>query len=109
MNALTTHPPENDRSLPLNVEVRVSWLRLRFIAPMAMSRPSRRTANKQRGAPPNRARTLWLFVTFGESQMIAPLIARKWLVSPVIHKDFRAYHLPLAHGNCASVTLNHQK
>ena len=53
--------------------------------------------------------TLWLIVTFGESQMMAQLLARRWLVAPLIHTDFRAYHLPLAQGHCASVTLNHQK
>jgi hypothetical protein len=26
--------------------------------------------------------------TFGERQMMAQLIARRWLVSPLIHKDF---------------------
>jgi hypothetical protein len=50
-----------------------------------------------------------LFVTFGEYQMMAQLVTRRWLVSPLIHKDFRAYHPPLGHGNCASVTLHHQK
>jgi hypothetical protein len=57
----------------------------------------------------NLVTVLWLFVTFGEYQMMAQLVTRRWLVSPLIHKDFRAYHPPLGHGNCASVTLHHQK
>jgi hypothetical protein len=50
-----------------------------------------------------------LFVTFGEYQMMAQLVTRRWLISPLIYKDFRAYRLPLGHGHCASVTLHHQK
>ena len=55
------------------------------------------------------ATTSWLFVSFGEYQMMAQLIAKRWLVSPLIHKDFRAYHPSLAQGHGALVTLNHQK
>jgi nucleotidyltransferase/DNA polymerase involved in DNA repair len=57
----------------------------------------------------NLAMISWLFVTFGEYQMMAQLVTRRWLVSPLIHKDFRVYHPPLDRGNCASVTLHHQK
>jgi hypothetical protein len=50
-----------------------------------------------------------LMGTFGEYQMLAQLIATRWLVLPWIHKDVRAYHPPLAQSHSASVTLNHQK
>jgi hypothetical protein len=47
--------------------------------------------------------------TFGECQMIARPIARRWLILPLINKGFRVCHPPLTCGNFASVTLNHQK
>jgi hypothetical protein len=47
--------------------------------------------------------------TFGECQMMAQLIARRGLVSPLIHKELRVCHLLLARDNCAAVNLNHQK
>ena len=37
----------------------------------------------------NRAKTLWLLRTFGECQVMAQVIVRRGLVSPLIHKDFR--------------------
>ncbi len=52
---------------------------------------------------------VWLLRTFGERQMMAQLIAKRWPVSPLIHKDFRACHPLLASGDFASATLNHQK
>jgi hypothetical protein len=55
------------------------------------------------------ATTSWLFVIFGEHQVMAQLIAKSMLISPLIHKDFPVRHPRLAHGNCASVNLNHQK
>jgi hypothetical protein len=58
---------------------------------------------------PNRVTTLWVFVIFGEYQVIAQLIAKRVLLAPLIHKDFPVRHPLLAHGNFASVTLNHQK
>jgi hypothetical protein len=51
----------------------------------------------------------WLFVIFGEHQVMAQLIAKRVLVFPLIHKDFPVRHLLLARGNVASVNLNHQK
>jgi hypothetical protein len=45
-------------------------------------------------------------ITFGERQMIAQLIARKLLVSPLITKDFLGCPLLLARGNLASAHLN---
>jgi hypothetical protein len=42
-------------------------------------------------------------------EMMAHLIAKRGLISPLIHKDFPVRHPLLAHGNFASVTLNHQK
>jgi hypothetical protein len=50
-----------------------------------------------------------LLRTLGERQLMIQLIARRWLVSPLINKDFRAYYPLLARGNFASVKLNHQK
>jgi hypothetical protein len=50
-----------------------------------------------------------LLRTFGERQIMAQLIAGRWLVPSLIHKDFRACHLLLASGDFASDTLNHQK
>jgi hypothetical protein len=55
------------------------------------------------------ATTSWLFVTFGEPQVMAQLIAEKVLISSLIHKDFPVRHPLLARGNFASVNLNHQK
>jgi hypothetical protein len=34
------------------------------------------------------ANTSWLFVIFGEHQVMAQLIAKRGLISPLIHKDF---------------------
>ena len=41
--------------------------------------------------------------------MTAQLITKRVLISALINKDFPVCHLPLAHGNFASVNLNHQK
>jgi hypothetical protein len=57
----------------------------------------------------NLATTSWLLATFGERQMMAQLIARRWLVFPLINKDFRVCLPLLASGHVASVNLNHQK
>ena len=57
----------------------------------------------------NMAQTSWLFVIFGEHQVMAQLIAKRVLISPLIHKGFPVCHLLLARGNFASVNLNHQK
>jgi hypothetical protein len=51
----------------------------------------------------------WVFVTCGEHQVMAQLIAKRVLISPLIHKDFPVRHSLLARGNLASVNLNHQK
>ena len=51
---------------------------------------------------------LRLLGAFGECQAIAQLVARKWLVSPVIKRDFPGGYLLLARGHLASATLNHQ-
>jgi len=53
--------------------------------------------------------TSWLFVIFGEHQVMARLIAKRVLISLLIHKDFPVRHPLLARGNLASVNLNHQK
>jgi hypothetical protein len=53
--------------------------------------------------------TSWLIVIFGEHQVMAQLIAKRVLISPLIHKDFPVRHPLLARGNFASVNLNHQK
>ena len=55
------------------------------------------------------AKTSWLFGTFGEHQVMGQLIAKRVLISPLIHKGFPVCHLLLARGNFASVNLNHQK
>jgi hypothetical protein len=52
---------------------------------------------------------LRLLRAFGECQMMAQLIARRWLVPLLIHKEFRVRQPLLARGNFASVNLNHQK
>ena len=36
----------------------------------------------------NLAKTSWLLRIFGERQIIAQLIARRLLISPLIYKDF---------------------
>jgi hypothetical protein len=48
-------------------------------------------------------------ISFGEHQVMAQLIAKSVLISPLINKDFPVRHPRLAHGNFASVNLNHQK
>jgi hypothetical protein len=58
---------------------------------------------------PMLATTSWLIVILGEHQVMAQLIAKRVLMSPLIHKDFPVRHPRLARGNFASVTLNHQK
>jgi hypothetical protein len=55
------------------------------------------------------AKTSWLFVIFGEHQVMAQLIATRVLISPLIHKDFPVRPPLLARGNFASMNLNHQK
>jgi hypothetical protein len=55
------------------------------------------------------ATTLWLFVTFGERQLMAQSVARRLFVSPLIIKDFRMHSPLFAGGNFASASLNHQK
>jgi Pentapeptide repeats (8 copies) len=64
-------------------------------------------------ANPTKAKMAWtilgLLRTFGERRMMARLITRRWLVSPLINKDFPVHHPLLAHGNVAPVHLNHQK
>jgi hypothetical protein len=60
-------------------------------------------------APTALAKTSWLIVIFGEHQVMAQLIAKRVLISPLIHKDFPVRHPLLARGNFASVNLNHQK
>jgi hypothetical protein len=41
--------------------------------------------------------------------VMAQLIAKRVLISPLIHKGFPVRHLLLARGHFASVNLNHQK
>jgi hypothetical protein len=57
----------------------------------------------------NRVKILWLIVSFGEHQVMAQLIAKKVLISPLINKDFSVRHPLPARGNFASMNLNHQK
>ena len=52
---------------------------------------------------------LWCLAIFGECRLMAWLISRKRLSSPLIKKDFRAYHPLLARGDYTAVTMNHQK
>jgi hypothetical protein len=47
----------------------------------------------------NMARTSWIIVTFGEHQVMAQLIAKRVLISPLINKDFPVRHPLLARGN----------
>jgi hypothetical protein len=58
---------------------------------------------------PNRVKISGVFVTFGEHQVTAQLIAKSVLIAPLIPKDFPVRHPLLARGHVASVTLNHQK
>ena len=51
----------------------------------------------------------WLFVIFGEHQVMAQLIAKRGLISPLIQKEFPVRHSLFTHGNFAAVNLNHQK
>jgi hypothetical protein len=57
----------------------------------------------------NRVTTSWLFVIFGEHQVMAQLIAKRVLIALLINKDFPVRHPLLARGNFASVNLNHQQ
>jgi hypothetical protein len=45
---------------------------------------------------------------FGERQVMAEPVARKQIVSPLIHKDFRVRYSLLARGDFAAADLNHQ-
>ncbi|SRR6266511_2823624 len=47
-------------------------------------------------------------ISFGECQVMAQLVATRWLVFPLMKKDFRVCHPLLARGDFASATLNHQ-
>jgi hypothetical protein len=49
-----------------------------------------------------------LLAAFGECQVIAQLVARRWFIAPLIHKDFRGCYHCLVSGVFASATLNHQ-
>jgi hypothetical protein len=60
-------------------------------------------------APTALAKTSWLIVIFGEHQVMAQLIAKRVLISPLINKGFPVRHPLLARGNFASVNLHHQK
>jgi hypothetical protein len=55
------------------------------------------------------ANASWLFVIFGEHQVVAQRIAKRALISPLINKGFPVRALPPARGNVAYVNLNHQK
>ena len=55
------------------------------------------------------ANTSSLFVIFGKHQVMAQRIAKRVLISPLIHKDFPVRLPLLARDNFASVNLNHQK
>jgi hypothetical protein len=48
-------------------------------------------------------------IAFGEHQVMAQLIAKRVLISPLMNKDFPVRHPLLALSNVASVNLNHQK
>ena len=48
-------------------------------------------------------------ISFGEHQVMARLIAKRGLMSPLIHKDVPVCHPRLVCDNVASVNLNHQK
>jgi hypothetical protein len=48
-------------------------------------------------------------INFGECEAMAQPVARGWLLSPLIHQDFRDCYLRVAGVNLASATLNHQK
>jgi hypothetical protein len=61
------------------------------------------------GFIPHRCKGCWLFVIFGEYQVMAQLITKRVLISPLINKGFSVRHSLLAHGNFASMNLNHQK
>jgi hypothetical protein len=52
---------------------------------------------------------LQVSITFGECQVRAQPVARRWLVSPLIIRNFRGCYFMLARGNLASANLNHQK
>jgi hypothetical protein len=49
-----------------------------------------------------------LMANFGERQVMAQPVARRLLVSLLVHKDFRVCYPLLARGDCASAILNHQ-
>jgi hypothetical protein len=72
-----------------------------------LSRLGHRTISHVLGT--NLVTVLWLFVIFGEHQVVAQLIVKRALISPLINKDFPVRHPLLAPGNFTSVNLNHQK
>jgi hypothetical protein len=76
---------------------------------MARPGPSHLAVEPTRvGRIPHRRQGGGLFVAFGEHQVMAQLIAKRVLISPLMNKDFPVRHPLLALGNVASVNLNHQ-
>jgi hypothetical protein len=53
--------------------------------------------------------TIRLLRTFGERRAMAQPVTRRFIISPLIKKDFRMRCPLLAGGNFASASLNHQK
>jgi hypothetical protein len=93
---------------PPRVEPRVKKRRPKSFPWMIKPRHTRRQQFVQQ-ALGGSLHAIRLFVTFGEHQVMVQLIAKRVLISPLIHKDFPVHHLLLARGNFAFVNLNHQK
>ena len=62
----------------------------------------------QVGVTPQCCQAYGILATFGEYQVMAQLVATRWLVFPLMKEDFRVCHPLLARGDGASATLNHQ-
>jgi hypothetical protein len=52
--------------------------------------------------------TSWFLGGFGECQVMGQPMGTRWLVAPLIYRDFRNGSLQLARGHQTSATLNHQ-
>jgi hypothetical protein len=61
--------------------------------------PQGDTSPDKVGFIPHRCKGCWLFVIFGEHQVMARLIATRVLIFPLINKDFPVRHLLLARGD----------
>jgi hypothetical protein len=69
---------------------------MRCVVPMTSAKPAKEIRGYTRAS---RVSTSWLFVIFGEHQVMAQLIAKRVLISPLINKEFRKR----SRGRCGNI------